>query len=45
MASADARANDMPTATQTTLLPNQVDESLAEHFAALGVGTILAYKL
>ena len=29
----------------TLLLPNQVDETLAAHFAALGVGTISAYKL
>ena len=35
----------MPTAVQTLLLPNQVDEALAAHFAALGVGTISAYKL
>lgn len=35
----------MTTATQAILLHNQVDGELAEHFAALGVGTIAAYKL
>ena len=35
----------MTNATHTLLLPNQVDETLAAHFAALGVGTISAYKL
>ncbi len=35
----------MTNATHTLLLPNQVDEALAAHFAALGVGTIAAYKL
>ena len=35
----------MTNATHALLLPNQVDEALATHFAALGVGTIAAYKL
>ena len=35
----------MTNATHALLLPNQVDEALAAHFAALGVGTIAAYKL
>lgn len=35
----------MTNATHALLLPNQVDEALAAHFAALGVGTISAYKL
>ena len=35
----------MPTTAHTLLIPNQVDEVLAAHFAALGVGTIAAYKL
>ena len=35
----------MTNATHALLLPNQVDEDLAAHFAALGVGTISAYKL
>ena len=35
----------MTTATQTMLLHGKVDEELAEHFAALGVGTVSAYKL
>ena len=45
MDGANYRENTMPTAVQTLLLPNQVDEALAAHFAALGVGTISAYKL
>ena len=35
----------MTNATHALLLPNQVDETRAAHFAALGVGTIAAYKL
>ena len=35
----------MTNATHALLLPNQVDEALATHFAELGVGTIAAYKL
>lgn len=35
----------MTYSTHALLLPNQVDEALAAHFAALGVGTIAAYKL
>ena len=35
----------MTTAMQTILLHDRVDEDLAAHFAALGVGTISAYKL
>ena len=45
MDGANYRENTMPTAVQTLLLPNQVNEALAAHFAALGVGTISAYKL
>ena len=35
----------MTTAMPTILPHDQVDEDLAAHFAALGVGTISAYKL
>ena len=35
----------MTTATQSMLLHDQIDEALAEHFSALGVGTVSAYKL